>query len=83
MPSPRAIIKKSKRKNDWKSARQEWPEEHQVVDVIATIMCKATLLRTKPHREWAVYCECPEATEVKFWKEVDHGSSIRQQECPR
>lgn len=70
MPSPRAIIKKSKRKEDWKSARQEWPEVGQTVDVIATIMCTAKLLSAKPHREWLVKADETNITEIKFWKEI-------------
>lgn len=81
MPSPRAIIKKSKRKEDWKSARQEWPEIGQTVDVIATIMCKATLLEAKPHRIWQVHTPTSETEEVKFWKEIDNGSTTEISAC--
>lgn len=70
MASPRAIIKKTKRQDNWHSARQEWPEEGQQVMVIATIMAPATLLETKPHRVWKVQCESSECEEVKFWKEI-------------
>lgn len=70
MPSPRAIIKKTKRKDNWHSARQEWPEEGQQVMVIATILCPATLLETKPHRIWDVFTNNSECEEVKFWKEI-------------
>ena len=81
MPSPRAIIKKSKRKENWVSARQSWPGVGQTVDVIAMIMTKATLLEDKPHRVWQVHTPLSACEEVKFWKEIDDGSTIRQSEC--
>ena len=77
MPSPRAIIKKKKRKDNWHSARQEWPEEGQEVMVIATILAPAILMETKPHRIWNVQCEASHCEEVKFWKEIDDASTTQ------
>jgi hypothetical protein len=78
MPSARAIIKKSKRKNDWKSARQEWPHQGVIVDIICTTITKGYLTATKPHRVWQQANADDKIFEVKFWKETDDDTDFKQ-----
>ena len=74
MPSPRAMMKKMKRKQDWHSARQMWPEVGQTVNVMAMVVCKATLKEAKPHRIWDVHLDASQCEEVKFWLEDSNES---------
>jgi|GEM_PF-7043466 len=56
----------------WKSATEELPEIGKTVEVLATMITKASLVGTDPKQMWNQDEEMAEANvEVKLWRYLD------------
>lgn len=57
---------------EWHSATESLPEIGKTVEVLATMITKASLLSTDPKQMWQQEQDAADAqTEVKLWRECD------------
>ncbi len=63
------IVKTAK---DWKHSETDLPEVGKTVEVLCTMITKASLVGTDPKQLWQQEQGMDEAqTEVKLWREID------------
>ena len=56
--------------HDWKHSGEELPEIGKTVEVLCTMITKASLVGTEPTQQWMQEGDMSEAqTEVKLWRE--------------
>lgn len=61
----------------WKSCTEELPPVGQSVEILATMITKASLVGTEPKQLWNQDEDMSEAqTEVKLWREIDEPKAI-------
>lgn len=57
---------------DWHHCNEKLPEIGQTVEVLATMITRASLVGTDPQSVWAQEQEMQDAqTEVKLWREIN------------
>lgn len=70
---------------EWKSATEELPPIGKPIEVLCTMITKASLVSTEPMPQWKQEENAEMATEVKLWREINERQvcEVESSESPK
>ena len=57
--------------NDYKNINEELPPIGKTIEVLCTMITKATLTGVEPNAQWTQVAGADMLTDVKLWREID------------